>query len=133
MTQPESAESSEYRTTRITIGCDHRPEVLVNYRRELSKGEGVGSATMHIGSRELQLSPVQIDERIEVRRAVMKLDLLQMAIAEPAIEIFEKRRLQGEYKSRVTRISTAGLSDLPQHCGSKSSAAPSPPAEATAR
>jgi len=124
VTRPESDGSNEYRTTRITIACADSRGLLVTYRRELAKGEGVGSATMHFGGSELQLSTVHINEDTEMRRAVMKLDLLQKAIAEPAIEISEKRWLQGEYKSRVTKISTAGLSDLPERCGSKSSAAP---------
>jgi hypothetical protein len=133
VTQPESTGSNEYRTTRITIACADPHGLLVTYRRELSKGEGVGSATMHVGGSELQLSTIQISGDTEVRRAVMKLDLLQKTIAEPAIEISERRWLQGEYKSRITKISTAGLSDLPERCGSKPSAAPDSPAQATAR
>lgn len=132
VTQVEVAGSAEYRTTRIAIACLESHGLLVSYHRELSKGEGVGSATMRFGGSELQLSGVATSEKdTEARRAVVEVDLLRKAIAEPAMEISEKLWLRGEYKPRVTRMSTAGLSSLLDRCPGKPAATPTPVHAAT--
>jgi hypothetical protein len=122
------AEGDEYRTTRISVMCPDTRGTLVSYQRELLKNEGVGSVTLGLGSKALTLEPDLPLKDIETKRINVGLELLRRAAAEPSIEVAEKLWLQGEYKSRVTKISTTGLLEALDRCGPR----PLKPAQATA-
>ena len=138
ITQPEPPGNVEYRTTRIVIGCPHRWAVPLTYRRDLSKGEGNGKAVIRLGDKDLELPSHFPEKDTEVKFISTNADLIRKLAAEPKIEIAEKLWLQGEFKPRVTTLSTAGLStafeELLRLCeANKQPQASTTPAQATAR
>jgi hypothetical protein len=110
VTQPQGPGSSEYRTTTVFIGCPNRWGVPFSYRRELSKNEGNGRATLRFSGAGLELSPRPPEQDTEIKFTSLSTSQLRQAAAEPAIELSEQLWLQGEYRPRVTKLSTAGLS-----------------------
>jgi hypothetical protein len=140
VTQPEFTGSRQYRNTRIVIGCSDHWGIPLTYRRELSKGEGKGEAAIYLGNGEVQLSPRTRhtpEKDIEMRLINVSADEIRKAAAKPVIEISEKLWLQGEFKPRVTKLSTTGLSsafeELLRRCAENKSPLTSAPAQATAR
>ena len=116
VTQPQGAGSSEYRTTNVFIGCPNRWGIPFNYRRELSKNEGNGRATMRFSGAGLELSPRPPEQDTEIKFTSLSTSQLRQAAAEPTIELSEQLWLQGEYRARVTELSTAGLSKASMNC-----------------
>jgi hypothetical protein len=134
VTQPEPAESGNYYTTRIIIGCPNERGLPFVYRRELSKGEGRARAVVRLGDQDLTLQSYFADmkdtEALIVRASA---DQLRKAAVKPMIEVAEELSLQGGPKPRVTGLSTAGFSDalerLLRLCEANSM--PQPPPQAT--
>lgn len=131
VTQEEKDGSGEYRAAQLIALCSLREPHLL-YRREMWKNENSGGASVNLGGSTLQFVSVWANEKdIDARLVKVSYELLRKAAAEQAIEITGLFFADGELRPRITRFSTAGLSEaltrLQSHCDSQK------PAQATAR
>jgi len=116
VTQAESAESNEYRTARFVITCPTPSRAVLYYERDLSTKEGVGKVFVQIGDEQREFDRTFPGKDLERREVDIHPDLLRKVAAEPTIEVAEKMWLQGAYRSRVSKLSTAGLLSSLERC-----------------
>jgi hypothetical protein len=113
-TRNEAAEGVEYRTGVVRVWCDSTPQIMFSYSRGLRASERDVPSTVRlgIGGREFESSGSEIEGELVVSQVFTDLEFVRSAMSADIFmtETFSPRNAQGW--SSVTRLSTAGLSEL---------------------
>jgi hypothetical protein len=120
VTEAAGPDGKEYRTTRIRLTCYGQDQIWIGYDRELASSDAGVAAPISLVARGGNIVfrprlfvPIMGYNNIPMdgRRERIPISMLEEAAAGDGIEIAEKpERAQSDQRPRVTKISTAGLS-----------------------